>query len=68
MTDTAKTIDHHVSAVLAKLGPPDRNAAAQAARLGLLTNGMAVTRPRLRPRPSEAGSAAFVRSYGCHSN
>jgi len=35
MTDTAKTIDHHVSAVLAKLGPPDRNAAAQAARLGL---------------------------------
>jgi DNA-binding CsgD family transcriptional regulator len=33
---SAKTVDHHVSAVLAKLGAPDRNAAArQAARLGL---------------------------------
>jgi len=29
-------VDHHVSAVLAKLGAPNRNAAAaQAARLGL---------------------------------
>ena len=33
---SAKTVDHHVSAVLAKLGTPDRNAAAaKAARLGL---------------------------------
>ena len=33
---SAKTVDHHVSAVLAKLGAPNRNAAAaQAARLGL---------------------------------
>jgi DNA-binding NarL/FixJ family response regulator len=29
---SAKTVDHHVSAVLAKLGAPSRNAAAQAAR------------------------------------
>ena len=35
---SAKTVDHHVSAVLAKLGAPNRNAAAaQAAKLGLLT-------------------------------
>jgi DNA-binding CsgD family transcriptional regulator/tetratricopeptide (TPR) repeat protein len=34
---SAKTVDHHVSAVLAKLGAPNRNAAAaQAARLGLV--------------------------------
>ena len=33
---SAKTVDHHVSAVLAKLGAPSRNvAAAEAARLGL---------------------------------
>jgi DNA-binding CsgD family transcriptional regulator len=33
---SAKTVDHHVSAVLAKLGVPSRNAAAAAAvRLGL---------------------------------
>ena len=33
---SVKTVDHHVSAVLAKLGAPNRNAAAaQAARLGL---------------------------------
>ncbi len=33
---SAKTVDHHVSAVLAKLGVPDRNAAATyAARLGV---------------------------------
>ena len=35
---SGKTVDHHVSAVLAKLGAPNRNAAAvQAAQLGLLT-------------------------------
>jgi DNA-binding CsgD family transcriptional regulator/tetratricopeptide (TPR) repeat protein len=35
---SAKTVDHHVSAVLAKLGAPNRNAAAaQAAELGLFT-------------------------------
>jgi DNA-binding CsgD family transcriptional regulator len=34
---SAKTVDHHVSAVLAKLGAPTRNAAAsEAARLGLV--------------------------------
>jgi DNA-binding NarL/FixJ family response regulator len=33
---SAKTVDHHVSAVLAKLGTPNRNAAAQAAKLGLV--------------------------------
>jgi DNA-binding CsgD family transcriptional regulator len=34
---SAKTVDHHVSAVLAKLGAPNRNAAAaRAAQLGLL--------------------------------
>ena len=33
---SAKTVDHHVSAVLAKLGVPSREvAASQAARLGL---------------------------------
>jgi DNA-binding NarL/FixJ family response regulator len=33
---SAKTVDHHVSAVLAKLGVPTRTAAAsQARRLGL---------------------------------
>jgi len=35
---SVKTVDHHVSAVLAKLGAPNRNsAAAQAAKLGLLS-------------------------------
>jgi DNA-binding CsgD family transcriptional regulator len=35
---SAKTVDHHVSAVLAKLGAPNRNAAAaRAARLGLIS-------------------------------
>jgi DNA-binding CsgD family transcriptional regulator len=34
---SARTVDHHVSAVLAKLGAPTRTvAAAEAARLGLL--------------------------------
>jgi len=34
---SAKTVDHHVSAVLAKLGAPTRGAAAsRAARLGLV--------------------------------
>jgi DNA-binding CsgD family transcriptional regulator len=34
---SAKTVDHHVSAVLGKLGTPTRNAAAaEAARLGLV--------------------------------
>ena len=34
---SAKTVDHHVSAVLAKLGAPTRNAAAsQAVKLGLV--------------------------------
>jgi DNA-binding NarL/FixJ family response regulator len=35
---SAKTVDHHVSAMLAKLGAPNRNAAAaRAAKLGLLS-------------------------------
>lgn len=35
---SAKTVDHHVSAVLAKLGAPNRNAAAaRADQLGLLS-------------------------------
>ncbi len=35
---SAKTVDHHVSAVLAKLGAPNRNAAAvQATKLGLIS-------------------------------
>ncbi len=35
---SAKTVDHHVSAVLAKLDAPTRGAAAsQAAKLGLVT-------------------------------
>jgi Bacterial regulatory proteins, luxR family len=34
---SAKTVDHHVSAELAKLGAPNRNAAARAAKLGLLS-------------------------------
>jgi DNA-binding CsgD family transcriptional regulator len=34
---SAKTVDHHVSAVLAKLGVPTRNvAASEALRLGLV--------------------------------
>ena len=38
-----KTVDHHVSAVLAKLGTPSRVAAArEAVRLGLLETGAAV--------------------------
>jgi DNA-binding NarL/FixJ family response regulator len=34
---SARTIDHHVSAVLAKLGAPTRGAAAHAAQLGLVS-------------------------------
>jgi DNA-binding CsgD family transcriptional regulator len=35
---SAKTVDHHVSAVLAKLGVPSREiAASEAARLGLVS-------------------------------
>jgi DNA-binding NarL/FixJ family response regulator len=35
---SAKTVDHHVSAVLAKLGVPSRGAAAsEAVRLGLVS-------------------------------
>jgi DNA-binding NarL/FixJ family response regulator len=35
---SAKTVDHHVSAVLAKLGAPSRGAAAiEAVRLGLVS-------------------------------
>ena len=38
LTLSAKTVDHHVSAVLGKLGVPSRGQAAAAARrLGLLT-------------------------------
>ena len=45
---SAKTVDHHVSAVLAKLGTPDRNAAAaKAARLGPGRRGHSSTQPRL---------------------
>ncbi len=39
---SAKTVDHHVSAVLAKVGAPTRGAAASvAARLGLAGHGAA---------------------------
>ena len=46
---SAKTVDHHVSAVLAKLGAPSREvAASEAARLGLAgtasASGGAITR------------------------
>jgi DNA-binding NarL/FixJ family response regulator len=40
LTLSAKTVDHHVSAVLGKLGVPSRGQAAAAAhRLGLLATG-----------------------------
>jgi DNA-binding NarL/FixJ family response regulator len=46
---SAKTVDHHVSAILAKLGAPNRNAAAaQAARLGLVGGAGAAGNAGLR--------------------
>ena len=37
---TAKTVDHHVSAALSKLGPERLEAVKEAARLGLLGTGL----------------------------
>ena len=54
---SAKTVDHHVSAVLAKLGVPTRRAAAQAA---------ARTGPALRQRdPAAPASTATASQEPC---
>jgi DNA-binding NarL/FixJ family response regulator len=58
---SAKTVDHHVSAVLAKLGTPNRNAAAaQAARLGLVDGAGAAGNAGLRS-PRRRAAARLMR-------
>jgi DNA-binding CsgD family transcriptional regulator len=60
---SAKTVDHHVSAVLAKLGTPTRNAAAaEAARLGVAG---AAGRLATRLRAARGGAAGCRRRGTC---
>src|SRR5262249_52718466 len=56
---SVKTVDHHVSAVLAKLGAPTRRAAASpAAKLGLInTAPLTGDRPDAGLRPGQGGPA-----------
>jgi ATP/maltotriose-dependent transcriptional regulator MalT len=62
---SAKTVDHHVSAVLAKLGAPNRNAAAaQAARLGLVGGAGAAGNAGLRSPRCRAAADLRCRAHG----
>jgi DNA-binding CsgD family transcriptional regulator len=62
---SAKTVDHHVSAILAKLGAPNRNAAAaQAARLGLVGGAGAAGNAGLRSPRRRAAADLRCRIHG----
>jgi DNA-binding CsgD family transcriptional regulator/tetratricopeptide (TPR) repeat protein len=62
---SAKTVDHHVSAILAKLGAPNRNAAAaQAARLGLVGGAGAAGNAGLRSPCRRAAADLRCRARG----
>jgi DNA-binding CsgD family transcriptional regulator/tetratricopeptide (TPR) repeat protein len=66
---SVKTVDHHVSAVLAKLGAPTRRAAAtRAAKLGLIKTASLAAEPphdaRLRPRQGRPAGGAGRRPGG----
>ena len=53
---SVKSVDHHVSAVLAKLDAPTRRAAAaRAATLGADRDGPVTAEPPDRPRPGPGG-------------